>query len=97
MGNAGVTGHEGMLLPIVDPDPPVQDPIDPADPVPDWPALLRMPVYRDIFMQIQVRIVTLNIFLRWENLAAKEDNFDFPGREQPRFRTLYGVRWTLNN
>jgi len=111
-GTLGVTGHEGMLLPIVDPDPPVPDPIysadpgegDPVvepdagpDPGPDWPALLRMPVYRDIFMQIQVRIVTLNIFLRWENLAAKEDNFDFPGREQPRFRTLYGVRWTLNN
>ena len=107
-GTLGVTGHGGMLLPIVDTDSPVEDPVDPADPVdgdpviepnpgPDWPALLRMPVYRDIFMQIQVRIVTLNIFLRWENLAAKDDNFDFPGREQPRFRTLYGVRWTLNN
>ena len=104
-GILGVTGHAAMLLPIIDPDPPVEDPIDPieGDPEPDpddepaWPPLLRMPVYRDLFMQIQVRIVTLNIFLRWENLAGKVDNFDFPGREQPRFRTLYGVRWTLNN
>ncbi len=106
-GTIGVTGHEGMLLPIIDPDPPVEDPVDPPeepregepDPEaePPGPPLLRMPVYRDLFGQIQVRIVTVKIFIRWENIAAKEDNFDFPGREQARFRTMYGVRWTLNN
>jgi hypothetical protein len=101
-GTIGVTGHEAMLLPIIDPDPPDPPEGDPdADPDPDaepaGPPLLRVPVYRDLFTQIQVRIVTLNVFIRWENVASKLDNFDFPGREQPRFRTLYGVRWTMNN
>ena len=102
-GTIGVTGHEAMLLPIIDPDPPVDEPVDPLEEEPDpdaeppGPPLLRMPIYRDVFGHIQVRIVTVRIFIRWENVAAKDDNFDFPGREQPRFRTIYGVRWTMNN
>ena len=103
-GTIGVNGRDPMLLPIVDPDPPVADPVDPGgDPEPDpdgeptGPPLLRVPFYQDWFTVIQVRIVTLNIFIRWENVAGKDDNFDFPGRQQPRFRTLYGVRWTMNN
>ena len=39
----------------------------------------------------------MNIFVRSENITGKEDNFDFPDREQPRFRTMYGVRWIMNN
>jgi hypothetical protein len=100
-GTLGVTGHEGMLIPILDPDPPPDDPLDPPeddpDPEPAGPILLRMPLYRDVFALIQVRIVTVNIFVRVENVAGKADNFDFPNRQQPRFRTLYGIRWTLNN
>ena len=103
-GTIGVAGRDPMLLPIIDPDPPVADPVDSGgDPEPDpdgepaGPPLLRVPFYQDWFTLIQVRIVNLNIFIRWENVAGKDDNFDFPGRQQPRFRTLYGVRWTMNN
>ena len=100
-GTLGVTGHEGMLIPIVDPDPPPDDPLDTPgedpDEEPSGPILLRMPLYRDVYALIQVRVVTVNIFVRVENVAGKADNFDFPDRQQPRFRTLYGVRWTLNN
>lgn len=49
------------------------------------------------YVHIQVRIVTLNIFVRWENVRRKSDNIDFPGRQQSQTRTLYGVRWTMNN
>jgi len=44
-----------------------------------------------------VRIVTVNIFIRWENMRGKSDNIDFPNRTQPRIRTLYGIRWVMNN
>ncbi len=97
----GVTGRDAMALRIraegaEDPPPPPPED-DPDAEIPAGPLLERVPLSREYFGQIQVRIVTLNVFVRWENLAAKDDNFDFPGRRQPRFRTLYGVRWTMNN
>ena len=49
------------------------------------------------FAYMQVRIVTVNIFVRWENMRGKIDNYDFPNRKQPRFRTMYGIRWILKN
>ena len=56
-----------------------------------------MPRSEEWYVHIQVRIVTLNIFVRWENVRRKSDNIDFPDRQQPQTRTLYGVRWTMNN
>ena len=31
------------------------------------------------------------------DVSGKADNIDFPDRQQPQARTLYGVRWTMNN
>ena len=84
-GTVGMTGRDSMLLPILSVD---------GDPTSE---LARAPLFEYWFAFVQVRIVTVNVFIRWENLTGKRDNFDFPDRLQPRFRTLYGVRWTMNN
>jgi hypothetical protein len=64
---------------------------------PAVPDLIVVPRSEEWYINIQVRIVTLNLFIRWENLKRKADNVDFPDRQQPQTRTLYGVRWVMNN
>ncbi len=61
------------------------------------PDLVEVPLSEEWYFNIQVRIVTLNLFIRWENVTGRGDNVDFPNRTQPRIRTLYGVRWIMNN
>ena len=85
-GGLGFTGRDPMPIGILDPfgDPTVPD-------------LIEVPLSEEWYTHIQVRIVTLSLFIRWENMLGKGDNVDFPNREQPRIRTLYGVRWVMNN
>ena len=64
---------------------------------PTVPDLVMVPLSEEWYTHIQVRIVTVNIFIRWENMRGKSDNIDFPNRTQPRIRTLYGIRWVMNN
>ena len=64
---------------------------------PTVPDLVVVPFSEEWYTHIQVRIVTLNLFIRWENIRGKSDNVDFPDRQQPRFRTIYGIRWVMNN
>jgi hypothetical protein len=64
---------------------------------PTVPDLIVVPRSEEWYIHVQVRIVTLNLFVRWENVRRKADNIDFPDRRQPQARTLYGVRWLLNN
>ena len=64
---------------------------------PTVPDLVVVPVSEEWYIHVQVRIVTLNLFVRWENVRRKSDNIDFPGRTLPQARTFYGVRWVLNN
>ena len=68
-----------------------------ADGDPTVPDLVEVPLSEEWYFNLQVRIVTLNLFIRWENVRRKSDNIDFPNRTQPQIRTLYGVRWTMNN
>ncbi len=46
---------------------------------------------------VQIRVVTVRIFIRFENLGIRDRNQDFPGRILPATRAMYGVRWTLWN
>ena len=79
---AGVIGRDSMLLRTLELD---------------SNHLTRVAALQRWFAHIQVRVVTLNIFVRWENMLGKIDNYDFPGRKQPRFRTIYGIKWILSN
>jgi len=89
-GAVGVMGRDPMLLRVPDPEPETF-PEDGSTP------LQRVPFHQEWYGFIQVRVVSVSIFLRWENIAGKDDNLDFPDRALPRFRTLYGVRWILAN
>ena len=85
-GGLGVTTRDPMPIGIP------ESGVDPA--VPD---LIVVPLAEEWYLHIQVRVVTLNFFIRWENIRGKSDNVDFPDRQQPRFRTLYGIRWVMSN
>ena len=82
--NAGflVEGRDGMLLPL-------EDPLT-GDPY-------RVPFYQSWNAHLMIRVVTVRLFLRWENLFLRENNQDLPGRLLPTTRVMYGVRWTLRN
>ena len=84
-GGLGVTSRDLMPIGILEPG---------GATVPD---LIAVPRSEEWYIHVQVRIVTLNFFVRWENVRRKSDNIDFPNRRQPQARTLYGVRWLLNN
>jgi hypothetical protein len=55
------------------------------------------PVYQNWFARVQVRVVTVRLFVHWDNVTFREANQDIPGRVLPQTRVMYGVRWTLWN
>ncbi len=78
-----VEGRDGMLLPLPDPDSPGQ--------------VASVPFYQSWNAHLLIRVVTVRLFVRWENLFLRENNQDLPGLLLPRTRVIYGVRWTLWN
>jgi hypothetical protein len=84
-GGLGVTSRDLMPIGILEPG---------GATVPD---LIVVPRSEEWYIHVQVRIVTLNLFVRWENVRRKNDNIDFPDRQQVQARTMYGVRWTMTN
>jgi hypothetical protein len=84
--SAGVEGRDPMLTAL-----PVEG--DPTSP----PVLQEVPFGQSWHAFVQLRIVTVRIFIRFENLTVRENNQDIPGRVLPGARVIYGVRWTLWN
>jgi hypothetical protein len=56
-----------------------------------------VPFYQNWYGRIQVRIVTVQIFIVWENFIRRRNLQNFPGRVLPITRTSYGLRWTMWN
>ncbi len=56
-----------------------------------------VPFSQTWYARLELRIVSLRVFVEWENLTLRSANQDFPDRIQPRTRAMYGVRWTLRN
>ncbi|MDT8342417.1 MAG: TonB-dependent receptor plug domain-containing protein [Longimicrobiales bacterium] len=81
-GSFVVEGRDPMLLPL--PDPVTGAPV-------------RVPFFQSWNAHLQVRVVTVRIFLRWENAFARGNLQDVPGIVLPGLRAMYGVRWTLTN
>ena len=75
-----------MALPLLDPE---ADPLDQT--------LLTVPWYQSWYGRLQVRVVTVHVFIMWENFTVRQENQDYPGRLLPATRALYGVRWSLWN
>lgn len=61
------------------------------------PELAQVPFYQNWYGSIQLRIVTVRIFVGWENFTIRRNLQDFPGRVLPRTRAMYGLRWTMWN
>lgn len=93
-----VEGRDAMAIPWLDPEAPTVEPGDgTVDPVPLDPVYLSVPFHQSWNAWLHIRIQTVRIFVRWENLFLRPANQDYPGRVLPRTRALYGVRWTFWN
>ncbi len=87
--DVGVRGRDPMLVPL---------PLPEAGEGPDEPVLFQeAPYTQSWFARLQFRVVTVRVFVHWENLAFRQENADLPGRVQPQTRAMYGIRWTMWN
>lgn len=81
--DVGARGRDGMLVWADTAEEGVQ-------PVP-------VPFFQSWSARLQIRVVTVRIFLVWENVTLRPENRDIPERNLPQTRALYGLRWTLWN
>jgi hypothetical protein len=93
----GVAGRDPMATPFLESLEVDQDPMggDAGDETPASVLPYMVPFAQSWFVRLQVRVVTVRVFIMWENFSARQRNQDFPGRIQPASRSLYGVRWTM--
>jgi len=70
---------------------------DPLDPLAGLAELDQVRFFQSWYGRLQLRIVSLHVFVEWENFTLRRANQDFPDRILPQTRSLYGVRWTLRN
>ncbi len=82
-GDVGVRGRDSMFLPF--------EAAAPGDPF----ASIRS--QQSWFVRLQVRVVSVRVFVLWDNVTVRDRNQDFPDRLLPHTRALYGIRWTLWN
>ena len=82
----GVRGHDPMMLPLLGEE-------DAEGFVP----LESVPFYQNWYARMQVRIVTVQIFIAWDNFSRRPELQHYPGRVLPITRTMYGIRWTMFN
>lgn len=59
--------------------------------------LQAVPFYQSWYGRIQVRVVTVRLFLGWENFTLRRNLQDFPGRTLPFARSFFGLRWDMWN
>lgn len=79
--DAGARGRDGMAVPVAGVD----------------TGLQTVPASLSWFARLQFRIVTVRVFVHWENFTLRDNLQDFPGRILPRTRAVYGIRWTMWN
>jgi hypothetical protein len=87
-----VEGRDSMLVAAANPD--FLAPPDDPDAIPG-PA--RVPFYQSWNAHLQIRVVSVRIFVNWENVFGRRALEDVPGRVMPGVRASYGVRWTFRN
>lgn len=87
----GVRGHDAMTVRQVV----GQDLDDQGEVV--GPKLASVPIYQNWYARLQLRIVSMRIFVGWENFTVRRDLQNYPDRLLPITRAVYGIRWTLWN
>ncbi len=60
-------------------------------------SLGQVPFYQDWYSLLQIRIVTVRLFVEWDNMGLRSNLQDVPGGILPVTRTIYGVRWAMWN
>ncbi|MBU00264.1 MAG: hypothetical protein CME14_03060 [Gemmatimonadetes bacterium] len=85
-GTLGVRGHDPMTVHVLKRGSEAED-----------HSLETVPVYENWYGRIQVRVVTVRIFVAWENITINRNLQMFPGRVLPALRSVYGIRWSLWN
>lgn len=85
------TAIDTLAAPVADPDPPVEGESSLV------PSITSVPFFQSWYARLEIRIVSLRVFVEWENLTLRDANQDFVDRVLPRTRAMYGVRWTLRN
>jgi hypothetical protein len=86
--SAGVRGHDPMLS-FVAPET-GEDPAEAA-------GLARVPFYQSWYGRLQIRVVTVRLWVGIDNFTMRRDLQKFPGRLLPLTRTTYAIRWDLWN
>jgi hypothetical protein len=79
----GVRGHDPMSVFV------------PADGTGGTGGLVTVPFYQDWYARIQVRIVTVRLFLGWDNFTLRRSLQNFPDRNLPYLRSFFGLRWDM--
>lgn len=87
----GVRGHDPMTVRIL-----AEGSAQPGDPDEDI-TLASVPFYQNWYVRMEARIVTVRIFIGWENFAIRRNLQDVPGQLLPQTRAVYGLRWTMWN
>jgi hypothetical protein len=59
--------------------------------------LVNVPFYQSWYGRIQARILTVRLFLGWENFTIRRNLQNFPGRVLPVTRSFFGLHWDLWN
>jgi hypothetical protein len=87
--DVGLRGRDAMPVPLL---------LEGEDPGGEGPLLLQeAPFTQSWFARLQFRVVTVRVYVHWENLTFRQENADLPGRVQPQTRAMYGIRWTMWN
>lgn len=86
----GVRGHEPMTVRQV------LSTTEDEDGIPVH-ELASVPFAQSWYGRIQARIVTVLIFVGWENFTIRRNLQDFPDRLLPQTRAVYGLQWTMWN
>ena len=98
----GVAGREPMVVPFMA----LEDAGDglPGEAIPEGeegedigPGFLTVPYHQSWYFRLQIRILTVQVFILTENFTAERELQDFPERFLPGGRSIYGIKWTLWN
>lgn len=80
----GVRGHDPMLTYV-------------ADDMTGAGSVVRVPFYQSWYMQAQVRVVTVRLWLGMDNITFRRKLQTYPDRLQPFGRSFFALRWDLWN
>jgi hypothetical protein len=59
--------------------------------------LARVPFYQSWYGRLQIRVVTVRLWLGIDNFTLRRDLQTYPNRFLPITRTTYAIRWDLWN